>query len=207
MLLPALNNAREKSRASNCLSNMKQIMMSYSLYGQDNDGYLPNAQRNSDWKTWIHLLEDGNYQRGEASFTCPSRKASPELTWYKTTGVGLQWTFNPGAQYDSNWSSIYVRESQITAFNNNSNLVVFADIPTEKNSGFYWFNPSNGIFDYSPDVYYGIQLRHNKKMNVAFFDGHAGALGEAEARQWKHYSPRLNVSDGAAVFTQKTGNW
>ena len=34
MLLPALNNAREKGRAINCTSNMKQIMLGCILYSE-----------------------------------------------------------------------------------------------------------------------------------------------------------------------------
>ena len=37
MLLPALNQAREKSRASNCQGNMKQIGTALSMY---NASYL-----------------------------------------------------------------------------------------------------------------------------------------------------------------------
>ncbi|NOS69030.1 MAG: prepilin-type N-terminal cleavage/methylation domain-containing protein, partial [Verrucomicrobia bacterium] len=36
MLLPALGKAKEKARGINCLSNMKQLALGYSMYGQDN---------------------------------------------------------------------------------------------------------------------------------------------------------------------------
>ncbi len=40
MLLPALNSAREKAKASGCLSNLKQVGTYASLYGMDNDDYM-----------------------------------------------------------------------------------------------------------------------------------------------------------------------
>ena len=40
MLLPALNSAREKARASNCQSNLKQIGLGWSQYTLDYDDYV-----------------------------------------------------------------------------------------------------------------------------------------------------------------------
>ena len=45
MLLPALNSAREKARASNCQGNLKQIGLGWQQYALDNDDYI-NAHRN-----------------------------------------------------------------------------------------------------------------------------------------------------------------
>ena len=44
MLLPALNNAREKANVSNCRGNYKQIYLAGMNYNDDNDGYLPFRQ-------------------------------------------------------------------------------------------------------------------------------------------------------------------
>ncbi len=38
MLLPALNAAREKARASNCINNLKEIGLGVHLYADSNDG-------------------------------------------------------------------------------------------------------------------------------------------------------------------------
>ena len=39
MLLPALQQAREKSKSSKCTNNLKQIGMAFNLYGNDYDYY------------------------------------------------------------------------------------------------------------------------------------------------------------------------
>lgn len=44
MLLPALNNAREKGRAISCTSNLKQVGLRYAMYSDENDGVLLNPQ-------------------------------------------------------------------------------------------------------------------------------------------------------------------
>jgi prepilin-type N-terminal cleavage/methylation domain-containing protein/prepilin-type processing-associated H-X9-DG protein len=43
MLLPALARAKEKGRATLCISNQKQIALGYFLYSQDYSDYLPLA--------------------------------------------------------------------------------------------------------------------------------------------------------------------
>ena len=40
MLLPALNNSREKGRTVSCLSNIKQILPAHSNYSENNDGWI-----------------------------------------------------------------------------------------------------------------------------------------------------------------------
>ena len=40
MLLPALNNARETARQSTCVNNLKQMMIGFSMYSGEYDGWL-----------------------------------------------------------------------------------------------------------------------------------------------------------------------
>ena len=41
MLLPALNQARERARASGCINTIKQLSMGHILYGNDYDDFVP----------------------------------------------------------------------------------------------------------------------------------------------------------------------
>ena len=43
MMLPALNNAREKARATACIANLKQISLCFAQYQADNNGFYPVA--------------------------------------------------------------------------------------------------------------------------------------------------------------------
>ena len=67
LLLPALAKAKEKARAINCLSNLKQLGLGYTMYGDDHNDdmvtlYLQNTPAppgaffpgNETW--WVDLL-------------------------------------------------------------------------------------------------------------------------------------------------------
>src|SRR5262245_46909820 len=41
MLMPALGRAREHARATNCLSNLRQINQAFLMFANENKGYLP----------------------------------------------------------------------------------------------------------------------------------------------------------------------
>ncbi len=85
MLLPALQQAREKARRINCASNMKQIGTALKSYSIDNDSKLPalptriGTQTKLDGRDAIgegwelfEILRGNDYLSDYAVFTCPS---------------------------------------------------------------------------------------------------------------------------------------
>jgi prepilin-type N-terminal cleavage/methylation domain-containing protein len=44
LLLPALQNAKEKGRQALCMSNLRQISQCMLMYANDSNGFLPNPQ-------------------------------------------------------------------------------------------------------------------------------------------------------------------
>ena len=75
MLLPALNSAREKGRASLCLSNEKQLGIGIMMYKDENKGIFPMAYYyvNNAAKPYMHWsgLIRGSVKNNKA-FVCPS---------------------------------------------------------------------------------------------------------------------------------------
>ena len=57
MLLPALSAARERARASSCLSNMKQLGLASTMYSDVNNEYLVHLGY-SNTRRWMHLLDE-----------------------------------------------------------------------------------------------------------------------------------------------------
>ena len=93
MLLPALNQARQKARQINCTSNQKQIALGMNFYADDNNAQLPFADSGrmvniwkweeasfpddpekwtwrTDWAGGFQPLID-RYIHSPQSFTCP----------------------------------------------------------------------------------------------------------------------------------------
>lgn len=108
MLLPALSNAREQSRRSVCLSNLRQQGTAIMAYAMDNDSILPHG----DWTDGNYnscytfrqqedIIKDysgGNYQ----SWACPSFVRYGQ-TNYSPRDVAVYW----GGGYPHRMCSIY----------------------------------------------------------------------------------------------------
>ncbi|MBQ9753183.1 MAG: prepilin-type N-terminal cleavage/methylation domain-containing protein [Lentisphaeria bacterium] len=63
MLLPALQQARERGKSSNCLSNIRQLGMANAMYADSSNGsYIYSSIWSSDWSTgsfWCGKAESG----------------------------------------------------------------------------------------------------------------------------------------------------
>ena len=59
MLLPSLNSAKEKAKALQCLSNLKQLGLAGALYANDNRDYWPMLYDNSDY--WTIIYENAQF--------------------------------------------------------------------------------------------------------------------------------------------------
>lgn len=69
ILFPVFAQARAKARAISCLSNCKQLGLSYAMYIQDNDEVSPNG-RGGGWEWWTELQP---YIKNINLLYCPDR--------------------------------------------------------------------------------------------------------------------------------------
>lgn len=53
ILFPVFAKAREKARQSSCLSNLKQLGLSFMMYAQDYDERFPGNHGGRDWTTYV----------------------------------------------------------------------------------------------------------------------------------------------------------
>ena len=197
MLMPALQQARERAQQSNCTSNMKQLGQAYQMYSDAHDGWCLRGHvgdRPGHLGRWPNVMVDNKYMSSMKSITCPSARALKSYApgandWSLNVGVGLNIRTFGGVETLCNY---YRRETAISQFHNNSKLVVFMDVPvTTQGVGAvgYYFHSNNGVYEMNPGVWYGVSIRHAGRANCAFFDGHAGSLEYSQVRSWQYYIP------------------
>lgn len=114
MLLPALNQAREKGKAINCTNSLKQYGLVHCTYNDDNNEWYVNAKSSSylDHKYWWLVYIDNKYVptikiggQKTPSFRCPSYKWKPEgaAQWYYNLGTYML----NGTNVNTAWSVPY----------------------------------------------------------------------------------------------------
>jgi len=176
MLLPALNRAREKARATACINNLRQLALSLNLYISDY-GKAPAydyANPPGWWYTRFVIgkyLPDGTYTGTDALydgvFLCPSHQRghrSYTLNLFtRSNAQGCRDCFNPGT----------------TEFA--SDLITFADAITPYGGGAY---TAAGLTRWEE-----IEWRHNGSANFAMCDGHVESYAEQGARNALFWTP------------------
>ncbi len=181
MLLPALNQARERGKTIKCLSNLKQIFLGAALYVGDYD-----TRRVPDglyWGTsyWQSALDDGKYlpeRKGpspQGFYACDSEKRLQygSLSLYnswKGTHYGMNYYLGlQSPTSSSEWAQWHPKEK----IPHPSKVMYFGDKPIGFASIFSYDSTAEGGVDGFPTY-----MRHQKKMNFVYADGHGGTGGK-----------------------------
>eukprot|EP00831_Metopus_contortus_P063538 TRINITY_DN5606_c0_g1_i3.p2 TRINITY_DN5606_c0_g1~~TRINITY_DN5606_c0_g1_i3.p2 ORF type:complete len:210 (-),score=31.81 TRINITY_DN5606_c0_g1_i3:657-1286(-) len=99
MLLPALNNARDKAKSIACTNNLKQLGLTYQAYSVDFDGFVVPASYAGDYWTSIFVI---NGYSTKKMMMCPSRQRLLGGGWYnKFWNNPTSYTSDPS---NSNWT-------------------------------------------------------------------------------------------------------
>ena len=149
MLLPALNAARGKAWEINCRSNMKQAMLSISMYASDNVDYVPRTY-DTDYATqWGKRLKDEGYIKNGNSLVCP--------------------TVPPG-KFKSDWSNTFGQRSHPGDIRINRGKVKMWD---DAMAGQIFAIPSEAIL--LGDT---VRLRYGKREQFYSMNVYAAAVGQ-----------------------------
>ena len=169
MLLPALNQARERGRSIKCLNQQRQLGQYFMMYSDENDGCMfthniyisPSATYN--WAQWWNLkVESPKYTKTiEKMLQCPSRNQRITFNIY---GAGHDYGING---YLSNFS-LTNPWARIQKIRHPSRKAYLADSQGGKN---YLL----ALSTMEPE------FRHlNSQANILYVDGHASVFMRSE---------------------------
>jgi len=165
MLLPALNNAREKAKRAFCINNLRQIGLADILYQQDYDGFLAPAVYGEYWPAKTGSI--GQYLSNRNVLICPSYRGP---STYGYTGIDPdRYAMNvDGWRVHTGWGRLTFQKAE--RFGRPDNLATFMDC-------------EDGRIRYSiASVGCETQLGywHNIGVNVLFLDGHVKWMSQKD---------------------------
>jgi prepilin-type processing-associated H-X9-DG protein/prepilin-type N-terminal cleavage/methylation domain-containing protein len=176
MLLPALNKAREKAKAINCKSNLKQCGTAFNMYFQDSNGYLLNQVDSGAWPTLYStavefkgvLIANKYLTAKNGVVGCPGSpvydKNSNAWRSYGFRWTGYVFKTNPwgnpvhGEDIDGKATVIFAKR-----INKPTTFFLLADSMTKSGDEFYQCSTLSGTT---------LDLKHNSRANTLFLDGH-----------------------------------
>lgn len=194
ILFPVFAQAREKARATSCLSNMKQIALAFSMYQIDQDGCFPSVYDDSlgypaGRIIWADKIMP--YIKNRDIFACPGGpntiNLTPEPGTWPNNLQGTRYSMNmvhgwhwpEGTVNGTGWASIEypVRDSM---FRHASETAL-----VQESSNAWWchwlWHPGWNNYQVNAQgetILVGvlgetIYPRHSGGTNMAFVDGHA----------------------------------
>ena len=178
MLLPALQQAREKGRQAKCLNNMRQLGMANVMYADSHKEWLVPAYyphtNTGILGTWAAILTgikaktDRSVQGPygviwTSSFECPSEMAytpNKVANWY-TNYAPNGFLYNT-----SDGKTVSNAFAKMSKFKSPSSTFFIAENRKAENLTLYHENK--------------VEYKHGKFANVSFVDGHSGSLTRQE---------------------------
>ncbi len=181
LLLPALGKARNRAKAITCTANQKQSMLALIMYAGDFDSVLPASQTASS-RNWATELAENKYlpetQEGKLSaYVCPAVypyvvKSSGSFGAFRYTHglwTGIS-TLAVGRYRASTVNNYYLVLKKLKP----GHLMLADCSRAGYNSGWtqcWYLLSGTGTYITNASTK-GIHLRHMKRANAAFADGH-----------------------------------
>jgi len=204
MLLPALGKAKTKAQGISCMNNLRQLMMAWRYYADDNNGWLVSSLNDVNGRPeWI----DGtlNYNGGN--------RANWDITMHIQTSP--LWDYTGGSHQifkcPADKAMVKVKGESLTRVRSNSMSQAFDHGGWLPGSIYRTFNKESDLVDPGPsmtwilidehpgsinDAAFAVQIQHPNTMSQAriidfpasYHNGAAGfsfADGHSEIRKWR----------------------
>ncbi|MDX9981388.1 MAG: prepilin-type N-terminal cleavage/methylation domain-containing protein [Lentisphaeria bacterium] len=165
MLLPALQQARAKARAISCTGNVKQVMLGWIMYLDDNKDAFPTQHWNFSSTQYYNgtsvITEWGGYQplihpyvAAFEAFMCPTSTQTSKAEQFAR---------------DFGMSSHFHAKTLTGVFGSGARSPSEVGLVVDANSSWIDSNRASRVV-----------ARHQKRANIGFVDGHADSRPAAE---------------------------
>ena len=202
MLLPALNQAREKAKAITCSSNLKQVALASSIYAADfNDtlGVQVAGGALDNWVRYVDLLykktngQIMGYMTNPDTFVCPSMKPYNFTSRYRVYGMIYRDKFyDPGVLLQETIGGKDAYSIRFKKMKKMSRQLLFVDSVNaaiqEQEAAIWTYVTSSR----------GIHLRHSNRANAAMADGHVESLDKGGLRDINDDSGKYRIGSAYA---------
>lgn len=177
ILMPSLTKARMQAQKIKCVSNVKQIGLSFNLYAYENKGILPAAYPSSWSDMWITTLYAFVYPQGNFFGTsqanilkCPA--VSEQKYYYKDLkyayGINGWYGYDPATQNTRNQWNAYTSNIDLNKIRRSSRVILAGDSVT------------SSVIVVGADVYLVSDRHPGGILNMIYADWHVEGLTKNE---------------------------
>lgn len=207
MLLPSLSKAKERAHRSDCINNLKQIMLATQMYAHDNEDRFPYSSWGSSRTfvpNWAYMRVPEMLDQGDNPFSIEGFRLDKGLLWeYVGNQKGV---FRCSLDRTNNalWRA---RDQKVTSYVMNGSVTSYTTDRPYKMSSFdgndiiYWETDEATVSFWdnaasTPDE--GLTSRHNEGGQVASLDGHVEYMKREDYFQLSGFSgpPTDGVPNG-----------
>jgi len=225
LLLPALGRAKQKALTVRCLNNTRQMSLGSAMYAGDANQVYPwtfTAVVGASGVGWFNYIQP--YLRSTNVLLCPAKERAAQKFDYSyvfaddktitSYGANFQiggcsfpanaWFVKPVKETEvvSPSLTVYLADSGTTAINSADPTKCVTPESKEKAQSWVMDDPAGfgSVFVTGNDPNWcGPSIRHAKRSNVGFMDGHAATT---KSSQWYYdFTPWLNPAFGGGSTT------